>query len=275
MRSLCTHLLAASLLCHAAMTQAGEVTFRVTLGDEHLVLGQQTAALLSNANAATGMWAEHLAGDATLTLHIKIVPGEGRAHTCCPSTSFVRKLGSGSLYECSAAARLKGSAKGDPKKPDIEMQLRSDYLRELWFDPDPVRRQGTMPADKLDAVSLFLHEIAHGLGMNGWLNPATGAREGEALSTYDELVQHVDGRFYFTGTRAMQVNGGRVLLSEKQNNHHHVGLEWAENPAHITNDLMNGVLFVKGWRYTISLLDLAILADCGLPVKETSFKPGP
>jgi hypothetical protein len=39
-------------------------------------------------------------------------------------------------------------------------------------------------------------------------------------------------------------------------------------------DLMNGVVFYRGTRYGVSALDLAIMADIGLPITTAVPEPG-
>jgi hypothetical protein len=51
-------------------------------------------------------------------------------------------------------------------------------------------------------------------------------------------------------------------------NYHHFGNADPRPGSDLIPDLMNGVVFFRGQRYNISPLDLALLADVGVPVPE-------
>lgn len=252
---------------------AGEkngVTFHVLVDDSSGLLGKNAPLFRENLLAAAELWSRHLKGAVTLNLRVKVVPGAGRAYARCPHPVAIKKVGANHLYEPSAYAKLRSGVSKDDGAFDIEMTVMGDYLKEFWFDPSPRERTATPPPAserRFDAVSLFLHEIAHGLGMDGWLDPKTGELREARLSTYDRFVVYDGGEFYFVGLRAMKAHGGPLFLSRKNNTYHHLGREGAGCPEDLRTDLMNGVIFQYGRRYSISPLDLAILEDCGLPVK--------
>jgi hypothetical protein len=246
------------------------VVFRVTLEDPSNLLGENALPFRSNLLAAADLWSRCLNGKTNIDVLVKIVPGPGRATTRCPKPTFVKKVGSNALYEPSACTKVRTGHADTSGQPDIEMTIRGDYLAEFWFDPAPRERTAPVARDRFDAVSLFLHELAHGLGFNGWIDPATGELGGEALSTYDRFVVYDQGEFYFVGLRAMKANGGPLLLSRRNNNYHHLGREGEDCPESLRTDLMNGVLFEDGRRYSISPLDLAILEDCGMVTKSVT-----
>ncbi len=87
------------------------------------------------------------------------------------------------------------------------------------------------------------------------------------LSEYDRKVLVEDGRFHFVGLRAMKPYGGPVPLSTGGNNYQHPGLKGVAYPAILSSDLMSGVEFERERRFSISPLNLAMLADIGVPVK--------
>ena len=142
-----------------------------------------------------------------------------------------------------------------------------------------------VPRERQDAVSIFLHEIARGLGINGFLDPETGTpREADPrtkeryepiVSTYDQHVEF-DGRyFFFHGPAAMREYGNKPVpltcpsilrpRGGQANNYHDLGDVEARD-HHLYCDLMNGFEIRPGWRYHVSRLDLAILSDVGVPV---------
>jgi hypothetical protein len=160
---------------------------------------------------------------------------------------------------------------GEPRRelgPDVEMAFDPDYFKTLWFDPDPRTRKAPVPGDKLDALSIFLHELGHAIGFNGFMNPSTGAFSGEHMSTYDRWVTRNGDEFFFNGPAAVKLYGGPVPLARRSNNYHHVGDNVPSVDPLLRYDLMNGVHMEYGRRYSISPLDMAILEDCGLPLKQ-------
>lgn len=73
----------------------------------------------------------------------------------------------------------------------------------------------------------------------------------------------LNGRLYFAGPQTIQVYGSPVPLSP--NNFKHYGEE--ENTSGLAGGHMHEHFFRWAYRQDISPLDLAILADCGLPVR--------
>jgi len=54
--------------------------------------------------------------------------------------------------------------------PDGFITIGPDYLaNELWFDPNPLARLIPVPSNKTDAGSVFIHEMGHILGFNGFV----------------------------------------------------------------------------------------------------------
>lgn len=159
----------------------------------------------------------------------------------------------------------------DPNGSDADIEIMfgiGGYLQnELWFGPAPAQRSAPVPPTQTDAYSVVQHEFAHALGFNGWLDNSSGTVPGQDASTFDALVglsaQGGSTALYFLGASAMAVYGGPVPLTD--GNYTHFG-NWAPGGgAALLPDLMNGLAFYRGTRYTISALDLAVLSDIGLP----------
>ena len=120
-----------------------------------------------------------------------------------------------------------------------------------------------------DAYSVLQHEFAYALGFNGWLDSSTGTVPASDASTFDALVgahpQGTGGGLYFLGAAAMAAYGGPVPLTD--GNYTHFG-NWAPGDGQaLMPDLMNGLVFYRGTRYTVSALDLAVMQDLGLPTR--------
>lgn len=154
------------------------------------------------------------------------------------------------------------------KKYHFKLIINNCYLeKQLWFDPDPISRVVIVPENKIDAVSVFIHEILHVLAFNGWLDSKTGKSRSpnNAKSVYDTHVVVYNGNLFFNGSNAVKVYGGKVPLNKR--NYKHYG-----NNDNIGADLkgkvMYGEFYKFGYRFYLSDLDLAILKDCGLELTK-------
>ena len=267
----CAGLLPAAIA--VAATAATAPRIEVVFVDPAASYSAYYADLQRTTVAAGQSWSQHFAGDFSgveLTVSIQFA---------ALATSSGRSLGSGyfgatgsglTLREQGAAHELRTGVDVNGALPDIEFTIGAiGYLQsELWFDPDPLRRSAPVPDDRTDAMSVLLHEWGHALGFNGWMDGSTGALAGGYASTYDALVVPQAGpagtTLVFQGTQAMSVYGAAVPLTF--GNHAHVGNSGDHGGADLLPDLMNGEFFYRGTRYEVSALDLAMLADVGLPV---------
>jgi hypothetical protein len=70
----------------------------------------------------------------------------------------------------------------------------------------------------------------------------------------------------------LKLYGQPVILAHTRNNHHHVAeIEDMTDPD-LAMDLMNGIAFEYSHRYYISPLDVAILRDCGMTLKNIGYQ---
>ena len=173
------------------------------------------------------------------------------------------------LFEQGAAYELATGIDPNGDAFDVEITLGSSgYLQhELWFDPDPLQRLHAVPLDRTDAYSVFLHEFGHAFGFNGWRDGMTGALPGDYLSTFDAMVDEINlpgGHLSFGGAHAVGLYGAPVPLT--QGLYGHFGNVGPLAGAELQADLMNGLYFVRGSRYEITALNLAVLRDLGLPI---------
>jgi hypothetical protein len=241
----------------------------------------------ANVLAAARAWADHVeAKPCTIKIVFRLDPaanaGRGSGRSLKTARLGDETFGGKLVAEQGWAAKMRAGAlprEGDDEQPDVEIVLEPHYFRTIWWDPEPELRKRRVPGDKLDSMSVVLHELGHALAFNGWMNPETGKLPGDFISTYDRHVRF-DGRdFHFTGPEAVKLWGGPVLLAHTKTNYHHLGdsTATAGREAGLKADLMNGLVFEYGRRYWMGRLDLAILADCGIPPKpdQTSAPVNP
>jgi hypothetical protein len=142
-------------------------------------------------------------------------------------------------------------------------------------------------------ISLLLHEMGHGFGIQSFRDKATGELPSEVSpglisyteTTFDQFIElHGDGTAWFTGANAQQVWGdeiawrdrtpqGETMLPvevttlENGSQYTHFGntVAWG-NWGVAGNDLMGGVGLGAGMLYGITELDIAVMKDMGAPV---------
>ncbi len=222
------------------------------------------SAIRANTVAAMDLWTRHLAGGAAIEIEIALGAGVQRAAGYSLTSGFVRHEGGVDVFEQGVAYEIRTGWDPNGAAPDLRVLLSDDYVTdELWFDPQPGQRWASVPAERTDAVSLLAHELGHALAFNGWWDPPQGQPPLSYGSTWDVLADYDGQALYFVGIAAVALYGGPVPVTV--GNNWHIGN--ATGPgSDLLGDLMNGVAINRGSRYDVSALDLAMLADMGLPM---------
>ncbi|MFC1669235.1 hypothetical protein ACFL20_02515 [Spirochaetota bacterium] len=188
----------------------------------------------------------------------------------CASVEFSRTGSNGTvnIYEQGAAAVLKNPEAFADSAYHIVLNVGTNRLNTLWFDPAPEERTAEIPEGSYsDAVSIMLHELIHAFALNGWLDSSTGnsTSPNGTLSTYDVNVINDNGTLYFAGENAVAQYGGPIPLSF--NNYKHYGNEEPGPGSDLAGYVMFGFFYSWRYRFYLSELDVAILKDSGMPVK--------
>jgi hypothetical protein len=181
------------------------------------------------------------------------------------------------VWESAALAEARTGVNPNGSGPEVDLAFNAQsFLPTVWFDPTGAARTAPVPTNRVDFISLALHEMMHGFGFTGYRvvsGPGTGSLPAGYESSYDALTAFGTGasagQLSFYGWHAMAVYGGPVPLTSvgasgtlASQNFYHLGNP-AGRGADLIPDLMNGVVFSFATRYTVSTLDRAMLADLG------------
>ena len=236
--------------------------------------------LRKDLDAAGQVLSRVLGGTGTIQVLVRPDDSIPRASGTCLGVSGVGQVGGLAVEESApiTAART-GVDPNGPGAPEIVINLNAQsYLKDqVWFDPSGAARTAAVPEDKVDFVTVVLHEMLHGCGFTGYRTvggPNDGQLSGGFESTFDMLTSWGAGGdpnvLYFVGPEAMAVYGGPVPLTSQgpsalltSHNYYELGNPARQPGADLVPDLMNGVMYTYGTRYTPSKLDLAMLADLG------------
>lgn len=233
----------------------------VTLTDPGNLGGAADAAVLADMRAAMAAWAGHLQGLGTLTVQVNISDMNNSSLLAdgAPSCGVAAgPLDGRTLVTLSSESELStGVHMSD--QADIVVNINSQNLGRLYLGGGSV-----VPSGQYDGLSLFEHEIAHGLGLAGETTQQGALGSDEEL--WDHYLTNIGGVEYFTGPNAEKVAGGPVAVTYNLGN--------GEDYAHLANsradpnanDLMSGLGLPAGTSRPISDIDLAILADVGAPI---------
>jgi hypothetical protein len=151
---------------------------------------------------------------------------------------------------------------------DIVITLDPDRLNQAfgsyWFDPNPFDADHEVPKHLSDGLGVMMHEIGHGLGIDGFRDDRTGAFS-NIVSPFDTFVVFVNGDPFFDGPNAVSEFGGLVPLTP--GNLRHYGT--VASGGGLLDGIMNGVVTPVGTERQLSRLDFAILEDLGFQTVDS------
>jgi hypothetical protein len=222
------------------------------------------AQLIAALNEALGDFSSHMSGKGTLVTQLNLGDA-GASRADGSSTVYLTNgltAGGQTLVQLGSIEALRTGQHPQGTTSDITINLDRDYLPLLHFGDDPV------PAGRVDAVSVFRHELQHAFGMTGYIqNDGVALSNGTYMTAFDTFIdRHEDGSAFFTGPTAVSLYGGAVPLTTTSSTQNFYHLANTLNDT-LVHDLMTGVYF-SGQTYEISNLDLAILKDVGAPVTD-------
>lgn len=299
----------------AAAPAAGQPVLQVSFDASASVLtAQERADIGSHLVAAGRVWIDALGFTRPVTIDVRVgIAAIPTANGASAATAPLGVVAGRDTYEQGAAYELRTGIDVNGAQVDAIVNIGLVYLRdELWFDPDPLARVAPVPADRTDAMSVFLHEWGHVLAYNGWADPTSGQPPATYWSTFDRWMLPGAPTLFAAPASSWSWGGAPDLTTG--NNKHWGNADTAAAPraappvvwrdgapvpwpacelppsrdappsadgasrgASLIDELMNGVVFYRGTRYRLSALDRALLLDVGLldeRVFASGFDPG-
>lgn len=257
----------------------GPFKYSVKIDDPLSLLSDQHAALRTCVGRALDLWGTYISGKGVLSVQIAVTEEDavGRLSASSSTGHYVgacKSLPNCRVAQDQAIHRLRTGDDNPiaPGGPDVRVLVTPRFWRDtLWMDPDPGSRLQPVPADRMDAISTCTHEIGHGLGMSGYRDTNTNRpmplSDGSiVLSPYDEYVTSFPV-IQFVGPKTVARFGPIDLTREHTvENIYHYGNR--STPNQHGGKLMNGVTLYMGRRYAISLVDVLMLEDLGVPIRQ-------
>ncbi|MGE4134041.1 MAG: hypothetical protein AB7F86_20560 [Bdellovibrionales bacterium] len=243
--------------------------FHLHLKDPQNKLGEKGELFFQNLRTAVAGWNEVIRISSPLVIEVQIVRLPGlRLDGASKTSRLIAVEGNRKVYEESAAYKVRTGQSVNPNRPDLLIRVNPDYLQTgVWMDPDPLNRNQPVPRDRVDLVSLLMHELGHAFGFHSFRDLKTGYLPKDYMSQLDQLTIKKDGRYFFVGSNAQGVFGGLVPMTSAMGSQNFSHYGDPSDSGSWLDGLMGGVRIYFGRRYVIGALDLAILRDLGLPVK--------
>jgi hypothetical protein len=273
-------MLAPAVLNRAAVVSAASgqsLNYQIQYNDPYGYAGSMSSVIEADMNAAMQNFVGEIHGAGTLVVQLNIVASnasnagelaDGGPSALMPNGSLDgRTLETpASLYELRTGTHVPGYGS------DIVVNVPSSALGELYFDPNPAAGDNiaSVAPAKYDAITVFRHEVTHGLGFISLRDTSTGTL-GSIETAFDHYSSITSsGADYFTGANAEAVYGGAIPITTLQNGEQYSHL--GNNPnGPLASDLMSGTGLYNGVTHQVSSLDFAILRDIGVP--ETGALP--
>lgn len=256
-------------ICHIARAQ---VSASIQVVDQTGSLAAIRPGLEDCVRAAMLEWGKVLrTPTGAVNVRIRVTATEALPRTTARSgtSTFVASRNGYHVFESSLVAKLRTGAETNGFNQDVDLWLNPVYaLGTLWYDPQPLVRTALVPIDRIDAISVFTHALAHAIAFYGWRDHSTGELLGVYQSPFDELVAMnapETGRALRSVSAQALYAGNDLPLTNA--NIYHIGNAPSREQPDALDDLMHDLDFERGRRYPISRIDLAICRDVNVPVR--------
>lgn len=276
------------------------VDFTITLvGEEDSGLTEaQLDQVAELTLVAANIWGRYIdAPGVTLGIRLILTTETQTASARSRPTDTIETMTDGTeVFTYESILKLQTGVDVDELNEELLIQLNPERFDGFFFDPDPENRSSEVSfEDARDFISLMIHEIGHTLGFNGagLRQPLVEIPNLLRQSVFDTFVEEIDGIVVFTGPNVRAVAGRNIELNgvgdgearEELVSLYHLGnrprvltdspLTFSDSPlADVGSDLspspLSGFGLANGARYYPTAIDIAILADLGVPVRKAT-----
>jgi hypothetical protein len=259
-----------------APTSGATFDYSIQFNDPNSYAGSLSSSIEADLKAALQDFEGKIYGKGILGVELDIVPSSssnsGELADGGPSALVAQGFLDGKVLAVPSSINELLTANHIPGySSDIVIHVPQSALGEIYFDPNPAAGDNiaSVAPSKYDAITIFEHEITHGLGFISLRDPSTGTL-GSVETEFDHYsTMTSSGADYFTGPAAEAVYGGPVPITTLHNGEQYSHL--GNNPSGpLANDLMSGIGVMNGVTHSVSALDLAILRDIGVPETSTA-----
>jgi len=220
----------------------------LTFDDPGNELTLYQADIINNVQAAWDRWDDYIDAHANASIEIVIKPID-EAGVLARAGSLSSALVQGDVWRGSVGHELIYGEDVTGADFDAQIFISTQYLTQVgYYDFTP---DDGVTADQISFEGVMTHELGHALGFNGWFE------DPDFYSPYELLVDRQADTFI--GENAVAVNGGPVDL--ETGGWYHLDEQAFPDSAMSTYSNFGG-------EDVISDVEIAILADIGLPVNE-------
>jgi Ca2+-binding RTX toxin-like protein len=221
------------------------VTFGTTSGVSSTILNSIQQITFDAAN----YWGRYINfGSSTLEIQVNVISlGSTTLAQAGPEVfPFSRTVGGANVFQAGTILELQTGNDPNGSTHDIEIDVNLDSIQANEYFYGGLANPN-VPLSQFDLFTILAHELGHGLGFISF----------DPVSATDDRAEYdlfKSGNF-FTGPRAVALFGGNVPLQSGDGSHLNVF------------DLLFPSIS-NGERNFVSALDIAMLADAGLPILE-------
>jgi len=230
----------------------GGAELAASFSDPSGVFDGVRAELRDSLDAAWELWTDELAIAEDVTIEAEIVGDTTLDDTTLAQASSGTTVNTGLIADGGQTVRQQGvvaemKTGNDPNGTSPDLRIEIPEVDDWTFNTELSQ---DVPREQFDALTVLAHEFGHTLGFNG-THSSTVQR-----STFDTNVQtDFFGDLVFQGQAAQNANGGEAVTLVDG------------DPYHLANDdALMGPQLPPGESRDISELELAMLADAGVPV---------
>lgn len=239
------------------------VVANVSFSDPHSDI-QHKGNIVDSVKAAWADWSKNINGLGSMEIQVQFVErNNGRFSASSPAAVEIAAPGKNVYFSQGAAAELISGNDPNGAAPDIIIRGDLSAFSRLWFDHNSTRRHGRVDPNKIDATSVFAHEIGHALCFNGFLDLKTQrSTRMNQLSMFDKWVVFDGAKPRYIGPSLVSVYGSSIPLFQEAGFYMHFDMEGSS-----ARPIMAEQSIKLGERYFVTEIDLAVIKDCGIPLK--------